>query len=145
MINIGFFDIFGKKKVSENNYSAAEDNLGLDNENIGYERTGMPESDMFNSERSMPNFQNTDSRGKSGFDRSGLPTHESFGSQEISALDQTGFDANKPSSIESFKQTRQSTTTDKELELISSKLDTIKLILNDLDRRIANLEKIAKE
>jgi len=137
---------FGKKKISEDNYSAAEDNLGL-----GNERTGMPESNMFNSEESMPNFQNSDNSletgsEKSGFDRSGLPTHESFGSQDVSALDQAGFDANKPSSIESFKQTRQSTTTaDKELELISSKLDTIKLILNDLDRRIANLEKIAKE
>jgi len=152
VINIGFFDRiqFGKKKVSEDNYSAAEDNLGLDNENIGYERTGMPESDMFSSGRSMPNFQNTDSSletgsGKSGFDRSGLPTHESFGSQEISALDQAGFDANKPSSIESFKQSQKLTTVDKELELISAKLDTIKLILDDLDRRIANLEKIAKE
>jgi len=150
VINIGFFDMLGKKKASEDNYPAAEDNFELDNEDVGYERTGIPESDIFNSERDMPGFQNADSsletgRGKSGFDRSGLPTHERFGSQEISALDQAGFDANKPSSIESFKQSQKLTTVDKELELISAKLDTIKLILNDLDRRIANLEKIAKE
>ena len=31
----------------------------------------------------------------------------------------------------------------KELELISSKLDTIKAILNSLDRRMANLEKLS--
>ncbi len=147
MIKISIFDRlpFGKKKGSEDNYSSAEDNLGLSND-----RAGMPESDMFNSGEGMPNFQpdnNSLETGseKSGFDRSGLPTHQSFGSQDTSALDQTGFDANKPSSIESFKQTRQLTTSDKELELISAKLDTIKLILDDLNRRIANLEKIAKE
>ncbi len=143
MINISFFERlpFGKKKASEDNYFTAEDNLGLGNENMGYDRAGMPESNI--SDIQQDNL-GTGSE-KSAFDRSGLPTHESFGSQDTSALDQTGFDANKPSSIESFKQTKQLTTADKELELISSKLDTIKLILNDLDRRIANLEKIAKE
>ena len=34
-------------------------------------------------------------------------------------------------------------TDSRELELISSKLDTIKAILNSLDRRIANLEKLS--
>lgn len=153
VIKISIFDKFKFWK----DHSAGEDNidlnddLGIQTQNMDYDRTGMPESDMFNSEKDMPNIQQANNNTgigseKSGFDRSGLPTHKSFGSQDVSALDQAGFDANKPSSIESFKQTRQSTTTaDKELELISSKLDTIKLILNDLDRRIANLEKIAKE
>ena len=143
MINIGFFDKlpFGKKKASEDNYFTAENNLGLGNENMGYDRTGMPESSMSDIQQDNLGIGSE----KSGFDRSGLPTHERFGSQDTSALDQTGFDSNKPSSIESFKQTHQSTTSDKELELISAKLDTIKLILDDLNRRIANLEKIAKE
>jgi len=116
VIDIGFFDRFqfGKKKFSEDRDSLIKDNIGL-NEDIGFDRTGMPSSDMAKPEYGMPEFEQTD------------------------------FSLQNPSSIESFKQTRQSTTTDKELELISSKLDTIKLILNDLDRRIANLEKIAKE
>ncbi len=112
MINIGFFDRFGKKKPEERD-PLIKDNLGLNNEYSDFDRTGLPPNDMVRSEYGMP--------------------------------EQTDFGAQNPSSIESFKQTRQSTTTDKELELISSKLDTIKLILNDLDRRIANLEKIAKE
>ncbi len=142
MIKISIFDRFpfGKKKVSENNDSFINDNLGLNSENMGYDRTGMPESNMSDIQQ-----DNLGIASEKGFDRTGMPTHESFGSQDTSALDQTGFDANKPSSIESFKQTRQSTTADKELELISAKLDTIKLILDNLDRRIANLEKIAKE
>lgn len=145
MINIGFFDRlpFGKKKGSEDNDSFINDNLGLNTEDIGYDKSGMPESNMSDIHQADSNIGIGSE--KSGFDNSGLPTHESFGSQDISALDQTGFDANKPSSIESFKQTRQSTTADKELELISAKLDTIKLILDDLNRRMANLEKIAKE
>ena len=143
MIKISIFDRFpfGKKKVSEDNYSAAEDNLGLGNENMGFDRTGMPESNMSDIQQDNLGIGSE----KKGFDRSGLPTHESFGSQDTSALDQAGFDANNPSGIEPFKQTQQSTTADKELELISAKLDTIKLILDDLNRRIANLEKIAKE
>lgn len=150
MIKISIFD----KLKFWKDHSAGEDNIGLNDDlgiqtdDIGYDRTGIPKSDMFNSEKGMPNIQQ-DNLGigseKSGFDNSGLPTHENFGSQDISALDQTGFDANNPSGIESFKQTRQTTTSDKELELISAKLDTIKLILDDLNRRIANLEKIAKE
>jgi len=142
VIKISIFDRFpfGKKKVSENNDSFINDNLGLNSENMGYDRTGMPESNMSDIQQ-----DNLGIASEKGFDRTGMPTHESFGSQDTSALDQTGFDANKPSSIESFKQTRQSTTADKELELISAKLDTIKLILDNLDRRIANLEKIAKE
>ena len=143
MIKISIFDRFpfGKKKGSEDNDSFINNNLGLNSENLGYDRTGMPESSMSDIQQDNSGIGSE----KSGFDRSGLPTHESFGSQDTSALDQTGFDANKPSSIESFKQTHQSTTSDKELELISAKLDTIKLILDDLNRRIANLEKIAKE
>jgi len=144
VINTGFFDKipFVKKKNSEDNsYSFANNNLGLDNGNIDFDRTGIPQTDVMNSEDN--NLQQVG--GKMDFDRAGLPTHESFSSQDTSALDQAGFDANNPSSIESFKQTHQSTTADKELELISAKLDTIKLILDNLDRRIANLEKIAKE
>ena len=152
MIKISIFD----KLKFWKDHSAGEDNIGLNDDlgiqtqNMDYDRTGIPKSDMFNSEKAMPNIQQADSNQgigseKRGFDRSGLPTHESFGSQDISALDQTGFDTNNPSSIESFKQSQQSTTANKELELISAKLDTIKLILDDLNRRIANLEKIAKE
>lgn len=150
MIKISIFDKlkFWKDHSAEKDNIGLNDDLGIQTDDIGYDRTGIPKSDMINSEIGMPNIQQ-DNLGigseKSGFDNSGLPRHESFGSQDTSALDQAGFDANKPSSIESFKQTRQSTTADKELELISAKLDTIKLILNDLDRRIANLEKIAKE
>lgn len=150
MIKISIFD----KLKFWKEHSAGEDNIGLNDdlgiqtENMDYDRTGIPKSDMFNSEKDVPNTQQ-DNLGigseKSGFDKSGLPTHESFGSQDISALDQAGFDANKPSGIEPFKQTQQTTTADKELELISAKLDTIKLILDDLNRRIANLEKIARE
>jgi len=145
VIKISIFDRFpfGKKKVSKDNDSFINDNLGLNSENMGYDRTGIPESNISDIQQadSNPGMGSE----KSGFDQTGLPAHESFGSQDTSALDQTGFDSNKPSSIESYKQTQPSTTADKELELISAKLDTIKLILDDLNRRIANLEKIAKE
>ena len=116
MINIGFFDRiqFGKKKVSEDRDSLIKDNIGL-NEDIGFDRTGLPSSNMAKPGYGMPEFEQTD-----------------FGVQQ-------------PSSIESFRQSKQTDIRSKELELISSKLDTIKLILDDLDRRIANLEKIAKE
>ncbi len=152
MIKISIFDKlkFWKEHSAEKDNIGLNDDLGIQTKNMDYDRTGMPESDMFNSDKDMPNTQQVDSNlgigsEKKGFDRSGLPTHESFGSQDVSALDQTGFDANNPSSIEPFKQTQQSTTANKELELISAKLDTIKLILDDLNRRIANLEKIARE
>jgi len=145
VINIGFFDKipFLKKKNSEDNNHFVNNDLGLDNENIGYDRNEMPESGMFDIPQADNNLGISSE--KKGFERSGLPTHESFSSQDTSALEQTGFDANNLSSIESLKQTQQTTTSDKELELISAKLDTIKLILDNLDRRIANLEKIAKE
>lgn len=117
MINIGFFDRFpfGKKKVSEEKDYPIKDSLGLDNENIGFDRTGLPSGDIVRPEYRMPEFEEKD------------------------------FDVQQPSSIESFRQSKQTDITSKELELISSKLDTIKLILDNLDRRIANLEKIAKE
>ena len=150
MIKISIFDKlkFWKEHSAEKDNIGLNDDLGIQTQNMDYDRTGIPKSDMFDSEKDMPDIQQANlgiGSEKSGFDNSGLPTHESFDSQDTSALGQTGFDANNPSSIDSFKQTQQSTTTDKELELISAKLDTIKLILNDLDRRIANLEKIAKE
>lgn len=143
MIKISIFDKlkFWKEHSAEKDNIGLNDDLGIQTDSMSYDRTGMPESNMSDIQQDNLGIGSE----KSDFDRSGLPTHESFGSQDTSALDQAGFDANKPSSIESFKQTRQSTTADKELELISAKLDTIKLILNDLDRRIANLEKIAKE
>ena len=145
MINTGFFDKipFVKKKNSEYDSSFSNDNLGLSNENMGYDRTGMPESNISDIQQADSNLGIGSE--KSDLNMSGLPTHKSFSSQDTSALDQTGFDANNASSIKSFKQIQQSTTSDKELELISAKLDTIKLILDNLDRRIANLEKIAKE
>jgi len=145
VIKISIFDkfSFGKKKLSENNDSSINNDLGLDNKNMGFDRTGMPESDMFDVPQADNNIGIISE--KKDFDRSGLPTHENFSSQDTSALNQAGFDANNPSDINSFKQTQKTTTDDKELELISAKLDTIKLILDNLDRRIANLEKIAKE
>ena len=151
MIKISIFDKlkFWKEHSAEKDNIGLNDDLGIQTKNMDYGRTGMPESNMFNSDEGMPNTQQADILGigseKRGFERPGLPTHESFGSQDVSALDQTGFEANNPSSIEAFKQTQQSTTANKELELISAKLDTIKLILDNLDRRIANLEKIARE
>ena len=141
---MSFFDKipFGKKKNSEgDSYPSANDDLGLDNGNINFDRTGIPQTDVTDSENN--NLQQANE--KMNFDSSGLPTHESFSSQDTSALNQSGFDANNSSNIKSFKQIQQPTTSDKELELISAKLDTIKLILDNLDRRIANLEKIAKE
>ena len=141
---MSFFDKipFGKKKNSEDDsHSFANDDLGLDNGNINFDRTGIPQTDVTDSENN--NLQQANE--KMNFDSSGLPAHESFSSQDTSALNQSGFDANNSSNIKSFKQIQQPTTSDKELELISAKLDTIKLILDNLDRRIANLEKIAKE
>jgi len=145
VINTGFFDKipFLKKKNSEYDSSFSNDNLGLSNENVGYDRTGIPESNISDIQQADSNLRIGSE--KSDLNMSGLPTHESFSSQDTSALNQAGFDANNASSIKSFKQIQQSTTSDKELELISAKLDTIKLILDNLDRRIANLEKIAKE
>jgi hypothetical protein len=143
---MGFFDKipFVKKKNSEDSsYSFANDNSGLDNENMGFDRTGMPESDMFDVPQADSNIGIISE--KKDFDRTGMPTHENFSSQNTSALGQADFDANNPQGINSFKQIQKTTTSDKELELISAKLDTIKLILDNLDMRIANLEKIAKE
>jgi len=116
VINIGFFDRF---QFGKKKVSEDRDPLIKDdtglNGDIDFERAGLPSSDMIKPGYGMPEFEQTD-----------------FGVQQ-------------PSSIESFRQSKQTDTASKELELISSKLDTIKLILNDLDRRIANLEKIAKE
>ncbi len=49
-----------------------------------------------------------------------------------------------PSSMGGFSQQRELSSS-KEMELISAKLDTIKLMLENLDRRVANLERIAEQ
>lgn len=59
-------------------------------------------------------------------------------------MEQPDLSLQRPASISSFNQQQQATTMNKELELISAKLDTIRLILDNLDRRVANLEKIAR-
>lgn len=52
--------------------------------------------------------------------------------------------ASQPAAFDEMRQHKEGGMLKKDIELISSKLDTIKLILDNMDRRIANLEKIAQ-
>jgi len=58
--------------------------------------------------------------------------------------EQPSFETQQPSMERQPRQQQpQLTTGNRDLELISSKLDTIKALLNSMDQRVANLEKAA--
>ena len=64
---------------------------------------------------------------------SGLPPH----------LDEPQLNSPAPKTTDQPGTINQPGTSQRDLELISSKLDTLKAILNSMDQRIANLEKAA--
>ena len=86
-----------------------------------------------------------DSQVNQHLEQSGLPPQENLGLAEKSPFDEPN---NQPEPIieqKPYSPPAPPTTgqNDHQIELISSKLDTIKAILNSLDQRVANLEQAA--
>ena len=74
---------------------------------------------------------------------SGLPPQE-----DLNLGEKSPFDEPQTAAQQHFEQPTQppaipTSQDDHQLELISSKLDTIKALLNSLDQRVANLEQVA--
>ena len=86
-----------------------------------------------------------------GMGKGGMPIQDDLGLEEKSTFGEKSTDFEHPSSPFTSRtpaaspsyQTQSARTPDRELELISSKLDTIKAILSSMDQRIANLERAA--
>ena len=86
-----------------------------------------------------------------GIGKDGVPIQDDLGFEEKSPFGDKSTDFEHPSSsftprtpaASPVYQTQTARTSDRDLELISSKLDTIKAILTSMDQRIANLERAA--
>src|SRR3989344_5870234 len=72
---------------------------------------------------------------------SGLGLHDNLGLNEKSPFDDAAL--GRPESISGFQASQQQSLDKREMELINSKLETIKAILNSMDQRLSNLEKAA--
>lgn len=102
--------------------------------------------------------------GGTGFDHTGLPINDraglqpamdftmspteqempSFGmSPPSSGQERSSFTTKKLGNEESFTGSPQATTLDKDIALLSSKLDTIKIMLEHLNHRMENIERVA--
>ena len=99
------------------------------------------------------NFDNlADKELNQGTAEGGMPVHDNLGLEEKSPfgdppteLNQANepFSPQRSAEVPPQQPTQQLTSGNRDLELISSKLDTIKAILGSLDQRIANLEKLS--
>jgi len=86
-----------------------------------------------------------------GMGKGGAPIQDDLGLEEKSPFGDKSTDFEQPSSpftprtpaASPLYQTQTARTPDRDLELISSKLDTVKAILTSMDQRIANLERAA--
>lgn len=78
-----------------------------------------------------------------GLGPSALDSPSSFDSDPLKTTTRPAYE--KPSSFSSNQQSSQNSSgvSKTEIELLSSKLDTIKAILQSLDQRIAHIEQIA--
>ncbi len=86
-----------------------------------------------------------------GMGKGGMPIQDDFDPEEKSPFgdkstdfehSSSSFTPRTPAANPMYQtQTASAKTTDRDLELISSKLDTIKAILSSMDQRIANLER----
>ena len=72
---------------------------------------------------------------------SGLGLHDNLGLNEKSPFDDAT--VGKPGSFSDLQASQQQFLDKREMELINSKLETIKAILNSMDQRLSNLEKAA--
>jgi len=99
----------------------------------GHQGGALSEADMNLSTGSATEFGDTDS---------GIPSSSSglnFGQQKDPLTSASIYPSSRaPVAPGSHLETR-----DRELELISSKLDTVKVLLSSLDQRVANIEKAA--
>ncbi len=80
-------------------------------------------------------------------DLTGINEKSPFEELDKQSLGSSSFSQQPPaqsaSSFDTRNQTTQASSQKRELELINSKLDTIKAILSSLDQRLANIEKSA--
>lgn len=106
-----------------------QDELGLNQDNLGLGKDALGEdNDLFKTDSSSEDLSMQDS---------------SFGSN---SLDLPSSKLSKPSFDRTFQQPKSAERDfSKDLEIISLKLDALKSILENINQRIAALEKIARE
>jgi hypothetical protein len=146
VINIGIFNKleFWKKYSGEQDSTGIDNEIGLNNNDTKFDKTGIPKQD-FSQQGNVPEMerrQPSEFGELSGFEGSSLNPESLRGSDPFSGTidsNQRNYSNNQP-----IQRTQQSSE-QKDIEVISAKIDAIKLILEDMDRRIGEIEKIAKE
>ena len=133
-------------------YSGEKDNTGINNEigieqDIQFDRTGIPRSDSFQKQQQsqmpeMEHKQPSEFGELSGFEGSSLNPKTLRGNDPF--LEGAGSPKKINQGVETV-QTTQTSSMQKDIGIISTKIDSIKLILEDIDRRISEIERIAKE
>jgi len=145
VVIIGIFNKieFWKKYDSNKDDKGFEGEVDVNRNDIELDRTGISRQG-FEKQLGMPTIEHkqpTDFGELSGFEGSSFDP-ESLREDNYS-FERPQFQQKKPG-FEQFQNAQQSST-QKDIEIILSKLDAIKLILEDMDRRISEIEKIAKE
>ncbi len=147
MINIGIFNNleFWKKYSGEKDNTGVDNDLGLRQQDQEFDNSGLPKRSPYQQHNKMPEMQEMQPAGfgeSSGFEGSSFDPNSLMDDQSFSEKNQ--FQKNTNPEFDNF-QNRQQSSMQKDLEIISTKIDSIKLILEDMDRRISEIEKIAKQ
>lgn len=129
-----------------------EDEFGFDDlANKEMEKSGLPQDDPGTENKdslglnekspfddtTTPSLSGSDPLNPAGTSNNPLPPHLQEGAHSPPMQD------NMPMGNQQGPQPAPGISNKRELELISSKLDTIKALMNSMDQRIANLEKAA--
>ncbi|MDD5086504.1 MAG: hypothetical protein PHV16_02000 [Candidatus Nanoarchaeia archaeon] len=147
MINIGIFNSleFWKK------YSKGKDNIepdnyqGIEGQEMEFDRTGIPKSGTYQQHSGMPEMQEMQPAGfgeSSGFEGSSFNPDSLMDDEPF--LEKRQFQKNINPGYDN-PQRREQSSMQKDMEMILTKIDSIKLILEDMDRRISEIERIAKQ
>jgi hypothetical protein len=147
VINIGIFNNleFWKKYSGQKDNTGVDDDIGIRQQDQEFDNSGLPKRSPYQQNGRMPEIQEMQPAGfgeNSGFDGSSFDPDSLMDDSYFPEKKQLQGNVNP--GFDNF-QNKQQSSMQKDLEIISTKIDSIKLILEDMDRRISEIEKIAKQ